>query len=645
MKNMLEQHGVREEMHYNESFDTETVNGECVVLCFCNSVGKTDCIEYPTLDVFLERLMKSSGRVFLYNLRFDAEVMLKMLPYENIKEMLDEDSTTIYKNYRIKYFTNSSFVVKDLDTNKVVTTWDIARFYNYLKLEKAAKEYLSVGEEKMTSDVIEYFKDPKGNTLKYYEDNKEEITEYCAKDARVTKLLSDVFERSCEKQGYDFKNPYSIGNLGMKFFKPYLVYNYKGREFNIPRIHPCHYNYENPGLRLIEYTQELLARGGWNDCFKRGKFEEVWDADIVSAYPYIMRTAPYWGGKWIVVENKNDLDEYTYGHVICKLRNLKYPILPSLYQYFNESEILGSTVKWENHAIIWSTVGDKWVELVLPLPMYKYLDKHAQTKFQGATCLKPTYEDVFPLKEPIDTLFKRKRDAKKGSMEYNLAKILMNGTSGKFKQKLHSDNTWFFYPHLYGKITWDVKEMVLDMIFENDLWEDLVSVSTDGAVLKVKPKKLNVEKKLGAWDLVKFSPFVQVGNGIYYGRDEEDKPIYRLRGFNMGKTDKNLQQWIEGSPGKSVIKLETKRPLHLRECVKHHKKLKVSDVGRFVKIKKRLNINQEIKRDWSGQKFADIKEMLSGRVLESKPWDYSVATKLSEAAAKKIKKEMEEDEK
>ena len=631
-------------MHMNNSYDTETVNGQCVVLCFCNTNNKTDCIEYPTLDAFLERLMKTSGRVFLYNLRFDAEVMLKLLPLENIKEMLEEDSTTVYKNYRIKYFSNSSLVVKDLDVNKTITTWDAARFFNYLKLEKAAEKYLPHGEEKITSDVIEYFKD-KGNTLKYFEANKEEITKYCAQDAKATKLLSDVFEKSCEKQGYDFKNPYSIGNLGMKFFKPFLVYKYKGRTFNIPRIHPCHYNDNNPRLRTLEDIQELLGRGGWNDCFKRGKFDEVWDADIVSAYPYIMRSAPYWDGEWIFTNNESELEEYTYGHVACDLRNLKYPMLPSLYQYFNESEILGGTVKWENHAVIWSTVGDKWVELVLPLPMYKYLSKHADVKFKEAYYLEPTeqYKDFKPLEKPIDILFDRKRNANKGSMEYNLAKILMNGTSGKFKQKLHSDNTWFFYPHLYGKITWDVKEMVLDMIFKNDLWADIVSVSTDGAVLLSKPGKINVEKKLGAWDLVKFSPFVQVGNGIYYGRDEKDEPIYRLRGFNMGKTDKNLQDWIEGNPDKSVIKLTTKRPLHLRECVKHHKILKVSDVGRFVEIKKRLNINQEIKRNWEGNKFENITEMLSGRILESKPWDYSVATKMSEEATKRIKKEMEKE--
>lgn len=633
-------------MHYNESFDTETVDGQCVVLCFCNKYGRTDCMEYPTLDIFLERLMKSSGRMFLYNLRFDAEVMLKKLPLENIKEMLEEDSTTVYKNYRIKYFSNSSLVIKDLDANKTVTTWDVARFFNYLRLELAAQKYLPAGEEKMTSPAIEFFKDPKGNTLEYYEKNKDEIAKYCAQDARATKLLADVFERSCEEQGYDFKNPYSIGNLGMKFFKPYLVYNHKGRGFNIPRIHPCHYNDNNPRLRILEDTQEILARGGWNDCFKRGRFEEVWDADIVSAYPYIMRLAPYWDGKWVVTNNESELEDYTYGHVACKLRNLNYPMLPSLYQYFNESEILGGTIKWENHAVIWSTVGEKWIKLVLPLPMYKYLRKYADTKFQGAYYLKPTeeYVDFYPLKEPIDILFKRKKDAKKGSMEYNLAKILMNGTSGKFKQKLHSDNTWFFYPHLYGKITWDVKEMVLDMIFENDLWDELVSVSTDGAVFTKKPTKIHVEKKLGAWDLERFSPFVQVGNGVYYGNRDNGEKIYRLRGFNMGKTDKNLQDWVEGNPDKSVVKLTTKRPIHLREAVMHHKILKVSDVGRFVEIKKRLNINQEIKRNWEGAKFADIKEMLSGRILESKAWDYSVATKMSEVAARRIAKEVEENE-
>jgi uncharacterized protein YeeX (DUF496 family) len=626
----------------NKSFDTETVNGLVVVAGY----GDGDHQLYPTLDQFLEKVCQErSGRFFTWNIRFDCEMFLKKLPMENILELLEEDSKgTTYKKWWIHYFSNSSLIIKDLDTKRVVKVWDLARFYNYLRLEAAARMYLPKGEEKMTSDVIEYFKEPEGNTIEYFEQNKDEINKYCIQDARATKLLSDVFEQTCAEQGYDFKNPYSIGNLGIKFFKPFLVYGNKG--YNIPRIHPCHFKYSNERLRKIEAVQDLLGRGGWNDCFKRGKFTEVWDADIVSAYPYFMQQAPYWDGDWIATENESELEEYTYGHVSCQIRNLDIPMLPSVYQYFNESEIFGDTVKWENHSVIWSTVGDNWNGVMLPLPMYKYIRSHADIKFEVATYLKPTegYEDYFPLKKPIEVLFERKRKAKKGSVEYNLAKILMNGTSGKFKQRMHSDNTWFFYPHLYGKITWDVKAMVLDLIIENDLWEDLVSVSTDGAVFRSKPSKIVVEKKLGGWDLERFSPFVQVGNGIYYGTLDNGDPIYRLRGFNMGKTDKKLQQWIEGNPTKSVIKLKTTRPLHLRECVKHHKVLKVEDVGKFVDIHKRLNINQEIKRNWNGQKFQDIAEMLSGRVLESTSWDFTVANEMAKKQNKRIKRELKEME-
>lgn len=630
-------------MHFNRSYDTETVDGEVVVIAY----GDGDYQLYPTLDQFLEKMTSGtggSGRYFTWNLRFDCDVMLKKLPMENIIEILEEGGRTTYKEWNLKYFGTSNLIIKNLERGNVTKVWDLARFYNYLRLEMGAKKYLPEKEAKMSSDVIEHFVTD-CNTIEYFEANKDEIVKYCKQDARATRLLADVFEQSCEKQGYDFKNPYSIGNLGIKFFRPYLTYG--ERNWNIPRIHPCHFKYSNWRLRTIERVQELLARGGWNDCFKRGKFEEVWDADIVSAYPYFMQKAPYWDGEWIETTNESMLEDYTYGHVACKLRNLDIPALPSVYQYFNESEIFGAKVKWENHSVIWSTVGDEWVEVILPLPMYKFLRQHADVDFEVATYLEPTeeYKDFKPLKKPVEVLFKRKRDSKKGTMEYNLAKILMNGTSGKFKQRMHTDNTWFFYPHLYGWITWEVKRKVLEFIIRNKLWDDLISVSTDGAVFGKKPTKIEVSKNLGDWDLVKFSPFCQVGNGIYFGTDEEDKPIYRLRGFNMGKQDKNLQEWIETNPTKSVIKLTTKRPLHLRECVKHHKILSVADVGKFVEIRKRLNINQEIKRNWNGQKFEDISEMLSGRILESTAWDYSIAAEMSERARKRIKKEMEKEEK
>ena len=625
----------------NKAWDTETVNGEVVVVAFDDGYYKL----YPTLEDLLTKVTSySSSRFFLYNVRFDAEMFLKKLPMDNILEMLEEDGKTTFKHWQIKYFANSSLVIKDLDKGGIIHTWDLARYYNYLRLELAAQMYLPKGEEKMTSPVIEKFKDPEGNTIEYFEKHKEEITKYCIQDARATKLLADVFEQNCIMDGYDFKQPYSFGNMGIKYFKPFLVYGNKG--YQIPRIHPCHFRYSNERLRKIEAIQDILGRGGWNDCFKRGAFDEVFDADIVSAYPTFMRRAPYWDGNWISTENESELEEYTYGHVACQIRNLDIPMLPSVYDYFNESEVFGDTVKWENHSVIWSTVGGKWSGVMLPLPMYKYIRKHADVKFEAATYLKPTegYEDFKPLLKPVDILFERKRKAKKGSVEYNIAKTLLNSVSGKFKQRMHTDKTFFFYPHLYGKITWDVKEMVLDLIIENDLWEDLISVSTDGAVFKSKPSKINVEKKLGGWDLERFSPFVQVGNGIYYGTLDNGDPIYRLRGFNMGRQDKKLQDWIESNPMKSVIKLVTKRPLHLRECVKHNKVLKVEDVGKFVEIKKRLNINQEIKRNWNGQKFQDIAEMLSGKILESTSWDYTIANEMAKKQNKRIKKELKEME-
>ena len=218
----------------------------------------------------------------------------------------------------------------------------------------------------------------------------------------------------------------------------------------------------------------------------------------------------------------------------------------------------------------------------------------------------------------------------------------MNGTSGKFIQKFHTDKTWFYYPHLYGKITWDVKQKVLELIIDNDMWDDVVSVSTDGVVFDAKPTKIHVEKKLGCWDLEHFSPFTMVGNGIYYGVKDDGKTMNRLRGFHM--SDKyDLKSLIEAHPAERIVKLKTHRPLHLRECFVHHKKLKISDVGRFVDIEKRLNINKEIKRNWGKEKFRDIEEMLSGRILESKPWEFRDAAKLSADAEKRITKEMEKD--
>ena len=628
----------------NSAFDTETVDGNIVVIAWSDG----HFIEFPALDEIFETFMQSKyRRLFCYNLRFDSDSVLKMLPLENIAELMD-DKETVYKHWRLHILGGNSVVIRDIDVQGSQTKlWDLAQMYKYLKLKVAAEEYLPAGESKLESDVINTFVDSQEgqNTIEYYKKHHNEINEYCIIDARITKLLADVFQEACNVEGYDFRQPYSLGNMAIKWFRPYLK-NPAYPQDTIPRIHPAFWRDENPGRRTIETVMNDLARGGWNDCFKRGHFEGAYDYDIVSAYPTIMHDISYWAGRWQEIDSEDKIGDAEYGYLFVTIKNLEQPLLPEAYYYFDETYYRGKIIKRVNNSVLHCAVGGDAIDTTITLDQWRYLKNLADIEVFEGVVLRPEF-DMFPLREPVEELTKRKQRAAKEkgkkSPEYWIAKTIMNSTSGKFKQKFHTDRTWFYYPHVYGKITWKTKEIMADLVTENDAWDKIVSVSTDGAVFTEKLHNVDLSGELGSFEENQYRDFTQIGNGIYFGTTVDGEVKQRMRGFQMSlkkMKGQTLEELIRSNPKASQFEFPMYRPLHLRECYKHNKVWKISDTNRFVPIIRHLNINKEIKREWLGR-FEDVEDMMSGRILESKPWSIRTARQLSKAAEKRIRKELD----
>jgi hypothetical protein len=483
------------------------------------------------------------------------------------------------------------------------------------------------------------------NTVEYYKDHNDEINEYCINDALVTKMLADVFEEACVSEGYDFSQPYSLGNMSIKWFRRFL----KNPDYaygQIPRIHPSFWKRENYERRSIEDLMDKLARGGWNDAFMRGRFENAYDYDIVSAYPTIMLEVPYWSGEWVKVYSEDEIGDAEYGYLFVEISDLQLPLLPESFLYFDLSFYKGDPIKWVNNSVLHCYVGKEPIMTTLTIDQWKYLkDKAKMHVFEG-TVLRPDHDD-FPLKAPIEDLIQRKMRAKKEygktSPQYWIAKTMMNATSGKFKQKFHTDRTWFYYPHVYGKITWKTKEIMANLINANDAWGDIISVSTDGGVFTRKLNNVDLSGELGSFEMDKYTEFVQIGNGIYYGESEITGDFKeRMRGFRMSlsKKDYNLRDLLKDNMNTDRFEFPTFRPLHLRECFTHNKILTIADTNKFVPVTRRLNVNKEIKRKWTDQ-FADVRDMLSGRILKSEPWEIRMARTLSKDAERTMMKKLE----
>jgi len=656
----------------NHSADSETVKGTTVLWCEDNG----NCLVYPTLDEVLALSTKSKHRYFFYNLAFDSDGIFKQLPMENLKELLNHEvQSTNYKGYILTYLGRNNVSISREDKKGRTMFWDLAQFYNYHHLAEMSKRYLPQKGWKqfgIDSEVIQHFVSEEGNTLEYFEEHMEEIKAYCIQDCKATKMLADYMQNSMEAEEYNFETPYSVGNTAMKYFKKYLItpnqrakeLNHSSHNWNIPRIHPTHWYNENAERRALENIWDSIARGGWNDCYQRGKFDRIWDYDIVSAYPTIMRDIPYWDGEWVETEDAEEILSAEYGLVDVSMSNLKLPLVPEIFMYFDDSIIKKEVIRWVSHSILHTTVNNVPFHTTLTTDQLRYLGKFCDIDIKGGWVLRPAH-DTKPMEELINSLISKKMDAKKNhgrdSVEYMLAKKIMNSASGKFKQKFHSKYTWFFYPHVYAKITWKTKETIADLVIENDAWDALVSVSTDGSVFNRPLKHVDMSGELGSFELTELKDFVQVGNGIYWGYKDEsaEEEVQRLRGLVRNQTPNELNRSLRANkdgrlyqrmrgfhilkynlpkvllahPEKTIAEVVTRRPLHLRECYMHNKKLSISDTNRFIEIKKHININKEIKRSWEGR-FVDMNDMVSGRIIKSKAWDIREALLLSKAAEK-----------
>ena len=626
-------------MHNNSASDSETVNGN--IVCWCNDSGK--CLVTPTIDEILAFTTKNNRkrRYFFFNLMFDGDSVFKMLPLENLNELLGVQANTQYKDYNLTYLgrNNISISTRKKGSKKRTMWWDLAQFYDFHRLSEMSKLYLPKEGWKQDSEVIQHFVSEEGNTLEYFYNHENEIKEYCVQDCITTKMLADHMEERMEEEGYDFTTPYSVGNTAMKYARQFLI-NPANEKYPIPRIHPTHWSDENSEIRNLENIWEGIARGGWNDTFQRGKFDEIWDYDIVSAYPSIMKDLPYWDGKWEETKDITEIVKADYGLTDVNISNLKVPLLPETCMYFDDTIVNKKLTRWVNHTVLHCTINTQELHTTLTTDQLRYLSPISDIEVIGGWILKPNRgaEHKKPMEDLINSLIGKKMNAKrdkgKKSVEYMLAKKMMNSMSGKFKQKFHSKYTWFFYPHVYSKITWDTKKTIADLITKNNAWEDVVSISTDGAVFAHPLKHVDLSGELGSFELIKLHDFVQVGNGVYWGYDKNNELIQKMRGFNIFKY--NLPELIESHPTETTVEIRDRRPLHLRECWRHHKKLSISDTNRFVKTKKHVDINKNIKRQWH-EEYKDIADMLSGRILKSTAWEIRDARVLSKEADKQTK--------
>lgn len=582
---------------YLSAFDTETSHG------YARLIATPDRCKliYSFDEAFYFLIGQSTKRYFTFNLRFDAQALLKYLPNENLIELSDTNETK-YNFYKIFFIPKKVFrVYKGYNG---FTAYDLAQFFGTGSLDSLAKKYLNEGKD--DNIQVRNLKGHAGWEMdSYIERNEDILSKYAMKDAQLTEQLGVLFlDKMQDIYGFRLLQPTSNAGVGAK-----ATLKHVGSLYRYPKT------FEHD--KWSRYA-EAAYRGGIFDVFKRGTFYDVTDLDVSSAYPSKMKDFPHWAnGLFHEIEGEDELlpDDY-YGWVICQFSCpwIPYPI--------------GTPEEWDmeyrNHKL---TVATDVSKIVYPegerfqcvtLAEYYFMKKY------GYPCqLLKGYvwrheEDKYPSPFSwIPKIYDKKKLYERGSMEYLLTKIGPNGVYGKTAQSIGAANLrnmgYASYTTALTRI--QVASFILDKKLENRV----INIATDGLTIEGKTD-VDLPTGLGGWDKEEIGEYLFIGNGIYQKIDDkylEDGYKTKVRGFGESSTV-NLKDVMRHKRGYKELEIRTKpSPYQMGEALSHVHILTKEDINVFEARKKIIDLNFPYQRKYFNVGSCD--ELLEG-VIVGKRW-------------------------
>lgn len=595
--------------------DTETTSdGKARVIA-----TDTSAIRVYWFPNIVEFLFRHGEKYVTWNLGYDYRAMLKWLPPEVWKELYDKHNVE-YDRYRLQLKGNKQFKIGVKNGRRwvYVTLYDIAQFYGYQKLENAAEQYLNRHKEDVGGwvDFVRETQDV-DKELKYLDSHIDEVKYYCQKDAVLAKDLAEYMFTNLEKVGADTSNPISPANIAGKLMVQ-----------KIPDF-PT----EFPGLQELHMQFIKMAyHGGMFSIYQRGKFTQpIYEYDIVSAYPSVMKSLPHWyNGEFEYSEDEDYILSSEHGWVACEF-DCEFIPRPTLFpEYFYMSypntEKTGVFDKYlVNGQKILYTVGKRLQ--VLTLEEVKWLQRHGffckvlfgvvwnQTKNKYPDRPFAFIEDLFNERQRII-----RENGKKDMRQYAI-KIMLNSMYGKTAQDpekygYNNPTTNWAYASI---ITAETRLKVAEVAVNHP--NEVIEIATDGVYTTKPIPELPLGKELGQWELTEYIEGLFIGGGIRQLVTEDGKTKLKARGIGAPPSgDLETELWkVRKQYCYDSYKY---RPLQLGETLRTYdnpEKFKPELMNKFVLVGRRLTPNLDTKRKWKVYPYT-WEEFFECGVIHSEPW-------------------------
>lgn len=555
--------------------DTETDDGD--IFLIADSDGNYLDLNEITFENIAKFLLHHEGKwIFFYNLGFDADCILKLLPKDILKS---------YKWKKELCFTVGKYTIHYIDKKKLtirkgkhsVNCYDVRQYYD-------GKSLLQAYQESIKKPLDESYLEMKSKRdvfgVRYYSRKKKQMRKYCIYDCVLTRELSEYWI-SVFYQVFRFypDNWISAGYLAEKV----LINN----SLNVPKFNE------------IDYQIQEIARnsfyGGRFELIQRGCIGECYLYDINSAYPYALTTLfDITNGKWFNSKKINPKSRIGFFSIIADIDD-SVKIAPFPFRK-NNGTICYPCGKFQTFVTL-----DE-LRLIQEDPKIKIIILDSWQFSPNKNCKKPFKKF---LEEQYQKRLKLKQE--NNPLQHPI-KIILNSIYGKTAQRTNNVIGNLFNPVIAAYITGFARAELYRFTKRYNLENYLVAYATDSVACQKRIPNLD-SKELGKMKLDKFGmDVIFLSNGFY-----RFKNIWKKRGIGYDNSKKqeidHIGTFVD-SDGQLCIMVKTTRTTHIKSGILYNK---LKDVGKIEPYQKKINLNSDKKRNW----FSELGSLHDGTMCNS----------------------------
>jgi hypothetical protein len=461
--------------------DTETYT-DASLLCITDSDGRVLEGNRTIPEIFNWLSSHNRSTYFVWNLSFDAMILLKGAPTEILKEAYwheknqdTEESSFVFNmnGIKIKYLYKKALELSN--EHKTVRIYDAAQLYGKISLQAAAEKFLGKGKKEVGSKRFE-----KGLSR----ERLREIMDYSIEDSKLAQQLAEKWIVTFAGEfGYYPARYYSAGAI-------ITEYLYR----TLPRF---------PTFTIAPYKiQEMAYRGyygGRFEIFQRGTFKEVWKYDINSAYPFAITQMPdFTNGTW------TEIDETQIGAI--------WKVNPKTAGFF---EIEANIPKDQEIGPFMFRIGNKVLNPVGRFRTVTTLSELVHVPYEWFRINRGFIFEPNSLDNPLADLMRSLYTVRltKEEPQRTVYKILMNSVYGKTAQ-VKPRVGQLFSPIVAAYITGFTRALLLKASLGKPGLP--IAFATDAIFSKIPLENLEIGPNMGQWTAEKHESLTLFMNGVYF---------------------------------------------------------------------------------------------------------------------------------